>query len=89
MKVFISHSQADRAFAERLTSRIQALGAKVVSDENAIELEKRGTKRCVRLWNPQTAWFWWFRSQGRQRRTPHFSRRRRPRSWEACCRRDS
>jgi nucleoside 2-deoxyribosyltransferase len=33
MKLFISHSQADRAFAERLTTRIQALGAKVWSDE--------------------------------------------------------
>lgn len=33
MKVFISHSQGDRAFAERLTIRIQALGAKVWSDE--------------------------------------------------------
>jgi nucleoside 2-deoxyribosyltransferase len=37
MKVFISHSQADRIFAERLTTRIQALGAKVVSDEHAVE----------------------------------------------------
>ena len=33
MKLFISHSQADRAFAERLTTRIQALGEKVWSDE--------------------------------------------------------
>ena len=33
-EVFISHSQADRAFAERLASRIQALGANLWSDES-------------------------------------------------------
>jgi len=37
MNVFISHSRADRAFAERLRSRIQALGANVWSDESGIK----------------------------------------------------
>ncbi len=36
MNVFISHSRADRAFAERLRNSIQALGATVWSDDNAI-----------------------------------------------------
>jgi hypothetical protein len=36
MNVFISHSRADRAFAERLGSGIRALGAEVVSDESRL-----------------------------------------------------
>ena len=36
MNVFISHSRADRAFAERLGSGIRALGANVVSDETRL-----------------------------------------------------
>jgi nucleoside 2-deoxyribosyltransferase len=37
MNVFISHSRADRAFAERLGSGIRALGANVVSDETRLK----------------------------------------------------
>jgi hypothetical protein len=37
MNVFISYSQADREFAERLRSGIQALGANVRSDESGLK----------------------------------------------------
>jgi hypothetical protein len=37
MNLFISYSRADRAFAERLRSRIEALGANAWSDESQIE----------------------------------------------------
>jgi nucleoside 2-deoxyribosyltransferase len=36
VNVFISHSRADRVFAERLGSGIRALGANVVSDESRL-----------------------------------------------------
>ena len=37
MKVFISFSKADRSFAERLGSRIRALGADILSDESPLK----------------------------------------------------
>ena len=49
MKLFSSHSLADRAFAERLTTRIQALGRRSGPTRRSSPA-KTGTRRFARLW---------------------------------------